>query len=188
MLQTQSSSAFPGARDGHGRGLGWEKGDLLQESCTGAPDSAYLPYGWPKPSELCCPLLLERFGAVEEGLITDLNDPRAAKGKAVPTARAIPWHHRGRHPSSGAGPGFAGLPEPLRVGHHLPSLSCKRCYLFTSSLCACLASSPQRFIFRSCFAATVQAPFCSQDEAAPLELCRAAKDIYFSRETRKRLG
>lgn len=55
MLQTQSSPVFPGARDG--RGLGWEKGDLLQESRTGAPDPAYLPSGWPKPSELPTPPL-----------------------------------------------------------------------------------------------------------------------------------
>lgn len=89
VLQTQSSSAFPGARDGCGRarGLGWEKGDLTQEPRAGAPDPAPLPCPWPKPSELCCQRLLlplECFRAVEQGLTIDLNAPRAAKGKGRP--------------------------------------------------------------------------------------------------------
>lgn len=51
-----------------------------------------------------------------------------------------PQHHPSWHPSSSTGPGFAGLPEPRHASHRLPSLLCKRCYLFTSSLSVCLAS------------------------------------------------
>lgn len=92
------------------------------------------PWGMGVPSSICaaqllCPLLWKQ----REKLI-------------LATARATSWRHRGGHLDSGFGSSFPSLPEPLCFGHQLLPVLCKRCYLFTSSLCACLASH-QRDLF-----------------------------------------
>jgi len=74
----------------------------------------------------------------------------------MPTARAAPQRHRGWHPSSGTGPGFAG-PRPRRVGHHLPLTQAPS---LVHVCAACLpAFSPERLIIRPCSMRLSQPPF-----------------------------